>query len=99
MKKTIDSAEFVNMFTDYGRQDNFSYDGMMALFDFFTELEEETGEEMEVDIIGICCDFTEYENIEEFQGDYGEDYEDINDVERSTIVIPIDNGRFIIQAF
>ena len=99
MKKTIYDCDFSDMFYEYGREDNFSYEGRNALYDFLTEMEDETGEEIEVDIVGLCREFTEYDNLEDFQSDYGEEYESIEDIERSTIVIPVDDERFIIQAF
>ncbi len=41
----------------------------------------------------------EYEDLEEFQGNYGEDFETIESIQDHTSVIMIDNDRFIIQAF
>ena len=38
-----------------------------------------------------------YDSIEDFQSDYGEEYESMDDIERSTMVIPIDDERFIIE--
>ena len=45
------------------RKDTFSYAGLEALFEYLEQLEEDTGEEMEFDMVGICCDYTEYENL------------------------------------
>jgi len=67
------------------------------------ELSEDLGEPIELDVIGICCDFTEYDSIEEFKNDYsytiGEDIDDIEDIRDYTTVIPIDDKSFIIQNF
>lgn len=58
MKTTINFSEFRDHF--YGiRPDNFSYDGLKILFDYFEEYEESTGDEIELDVIGLCCDFAE----------------------------------------
>jgi hypothetical protein len=62
-------------------------------------MEQTTGEEMELDVIGTCCEFTEYENIEAFQDDYGSEYETLDDIRDVTTVIEIDDDAFIIQAF
>lgn len=59
MKKTITLNDFRNMLADYNRTANFSYYGAEILFNALEMLEEDTGEEMEADIIGLCCDFTE----------------------------------------
>tara|TARA_B100000900_G_C20441095_1_gene659067 strand:+ start:632 stop:883 length:252 start_codon:yes stop_codon:yes gene_type:complete len=82
-----------------GKGKQFSYEGLIALYDYLEQYEDDTGEQIELDVIALCCDFTEYENLEEFQGDYGEDYESIEDIENATQVIKIDDDSFIIQAF
>lgn len=99
MKRTVSAHDFRQAFVDYDRAENFSYAGLGALFEYLVSLEEDTGKEMELDVIGICCDFSEYENIKEFQENYGEEYKTLEDVEELTIVIPIDDKRFIIQQF
>ena len=40
-------------------KNNFSRLGLIALFDYIEEIEEETGEQIELDIIALCCDFGE----------------------------------------
>ena len=58
MKTTVNFTEFRDHF--YGiRPDNFSYDGLKILFEYFEEYEESTGDEIELDVIGLCCDFAE----------------------------------------
>lgn len=99
MKKTIDKYEFARGFDVYNRGNNFSYEGKKALFDYLEQYEEETGEEIELDIIAICCEYTEYENIEEFNNDYGKEVEEIDEISDYTQVINIDDTRFIIQDF
>jgi hypothetical protein len=102
MKKVIGFCEFSEAFRDMNREDNFSYEGLRALFDYITEYEDSTGEEIELDVIALCCEFTEYEDLEEFQEDYGEEYESVEDIEYHTTVImlgsDLDDG-FIIQDF
>ena len=81
------------------RPDNFSYEGLTALYDYLTELEEDLGEEMELDVIAICCEFTEYENLEEFCNNYS-GFNTMEEIEQNTTVIPIpDTDRFIIEDF
>ena len=58
MKNTINLYDFRDAFMQI-RPDNFSYEGLTALFDWFEEYEASTGEEIELDVIAICCDFTE----------------------------------------
>ena len=99
MKKSISKYEFIEEFKNMNREENFSYEGRLALFDYLEEYEEATGEEIELDIIALCCEYTEYENIEEFNNNYGKDCESIEDIEYYTQVINIDDTRFIIQDF
>jgi hypothetical protein len=99
VRRTVNVYDFRQAFVDYDRAENFSYAGLEALFEYLVSLEEDTGEEMELDVIGICCDFSEYENIKEFQENYGDEYQTIEDVEERTTVIPVDGDRFIIQQF
>ncbi len=58
MRTTVDFYDFRRAF-DACRPDNFSYEGLSVLFDGLEEFEEDTGEEMELDVIAICCDFAE----------------------------------------
>jgi len=55
-------------------KDNFSYDGLKALYADFEEYEESTGEKIEFDMVGICCEYSEYESIEEFNDAYGKEW-------------------------
>ena len=104
MKQTINEYQFKDAFQKC-RPNNFSYEGLTALYDYLEQYEEDTGQEMELDVIGLCCDFTEYEDLEEFQSEYydeikGDKYEDIEEIEEETLVIPIEGTEsFIIQVF
>ena len=107
MKQTVDKYDFCEAFRKI-RPDNFSYDGLGALFDYLTDYEANSGEDMELDVIAFCCDFTEYENLAEFQANYGEEYETLWDIEDQTTLIRVntsedeegkEDGRFIIQDF
>jgi hypothetical protein len=58
MKTTVYFSEFCDYFRDI-RPDNFSYQGLRVLFDYLEEIENSCGEESELDVIGLCCDFAE----------------------------------------
>ena len=100
--KTVTFNDFVDEFKNFNREDHFSYEGKKALFEYLNELSEDIGEPIELDVIGLCCEFTEYSCLEEFNDAYGYtigDIEDIEDIEDYTTVIKIDNESFIIQDF
>lgn len=69
MKTTVYFSEFRDYFYEI-RPDNFSYQALRILFDYLEEFEESTGEEVEFDVIAICCDFSEdsFENIADLYG-------------------------------
>ncbi len=59
MKKTINFYGFVKAFTDAGRAEQFSREALAGIFDYIEQAERDAGEELELDVIAICCDFTE----------------------------------------
>ena len=100
MKQTITESQFINAFKSWDTYKNqFSYDGLKALFEWFEEYENDTGEEMELDVIAICCDFSEYESLKEYNEDYDKEYEEIEAISDDTMLIKIDDERFIIQQY
>lgn len=71
MYQTINTvSNFRDEFRACGRADQFSYDGLGILFAYFEQYEEDTGEPIELDVIAICCEFSEdsYENIADQYG-------------------------------
>jgi hypothetical protein len=66
MYQTVNTvSNFRDEFRACGRADQFSYEGLGILFAYFEQYEDDTGESVELDVIAICCDFSEdsYENI------------------------------------
>lgn len=59
MKTTISKYDFERAFVDADRKDNFSYEALGLLFDYFEQYEDDTGEEIELDVIAICCEYNE----------------------------------------
>ena len=58
--QTVDTAcEFKQAFKTYGREDNFSYNGLRALFDYLEQLRNDMGEDITLDVVGLCCDYSE----------------------------------------
>lgn len=97
--KTLSFYDFLEEFKKHGRDNQFSYEGKKALYDYLNELSEDIGEPIELDVIGLCCEYSEYDNLEEFNDNYGYDIESLEDLEYYTTVIPIDGNSFIIQDF
>jgi hypothetical protein len=50
---------------------NWSNAGARALAEYLEEMEEETGEEMELDVVAIRCDFSEFASLANWADEYG----------------------------
>lgn len=97
----VNFNEFVNAFRAI-RPDNFSTDGLAALFSHLEELEEGAGEPMELDVIALCCDWTEHETAINAARDAGKLFTDEREAEEwlngETIVINF-NGGYIVADY
>ena len=97
MKDTVTEYQFIDTMAQ--KQHGFSYEGAKALFEYFENFEQDTGEELEFDPVAIRCDFDEYESLEEVKENY-QDIETLEDLQNHTTVIEIPNSdRLIIQAY
>ena len=104
MKEYVNEHTFRDRFTRSDTYKNqFSYEGLHALFEYFEELElEMDGIEFEFDMIAICCDYSEYDNIEDFNQQYShvKDGYTLDDIREETVVIEIpETERFITGVF
>lgn len=111
MFMTITRHEFIDAFLRSDTyKNNFSYDALSTLFEYYEELEEDTGEQVELDIVAIACDWVEYDNIEDVVKDhYGkesEEYAQMVDYQRSfemieglTTVLKTRSNSLVIGAF
>jgi hypothetical protein len=57
--QTVDFSDFVRAFEAYNRADQYSRQGLRVIFDYLEELSDDMGEPVEMDVIGICCDYAE----------------------------------------
>ena len=98
MIEVVTESQFIDRFRKI-RPTNFTYEGLQALFEYLEQYEDDTGDTIEFDVIGLCCEFSQYDNLKEFQDDYGKDYECIEDIENETMVVPVDEESFIVRQF
>ena len=75
MKQTVNLHDFRDAFYRMGRKDQFSYEAQAILFNYLKDCEQDTGEEMELDVIALCCDYAE-STIDELISDYDIDISD-----------------------
>ncbi|MCI7633046.1 MAG: hypothetical protein MSS80_03275 [Mollicutes bacterium] len=72
---TIDNGyQLEQLFRECGRENHFSCEGFNALYDYLDEYSDTVGEDFKVDVIALCCDFTEYEDWEELYNNYSYSY-------------------------
>jgi len=128
MKMTVWTGLAMDMLVAHDRANYFSWDGMEMLLDWYDENDENT----DFDIVGICCEWTEYgngvtlgfdslisdyeyclplqdwldekdytsdeyENDEDLQDEYLHDL--VDELEKFTTVLRIQNGNFILGEF
>ena len=94
MKTTVNKTDFIDAFKKL-RPSNFSYEGLDALYDHIENLEQDTEEEIDLDVIAFCCDYSEWDNLEEYKKSYSS-INSIKDIEDATTYIPIPKTeRFI----
>ena len=88
MKQTKNVHDFLRAFELHNRT-NFSRDALRNMFEAFEEFEHDAEEEIELDVIGICCDFSEYDSLEDYNEQQGREVEDMEELH--------DEGHFLCQ--
>ena len=98
MMKRLNFHEFEAEFKHL-RPDNFSRDALIVLWDYFENLSDELGEEIELDVIAICCDFSELDpdDLAEYGGNADEIADKISGELSWAVALP--SGRVLIQDF
>ena len=99
MIQEINEYDFTTAFHKMDRGNNFTHEGLKALYEYLEQLGDDIGEQIELDVIALCCEYSEYENLDEFQKDYSREFQSIEELQQATIVIMIDDTSFIIQQF
>lgn len=101
MKQTIGLSQFRDAFRAHGREGQFSREGLGVLFDYLEQLEQDTGEDFELDVIGLCCDFMEADEAEirdMYSIDEDEDVEEYLS-ENTMLCGRTSAGDFVFQQF
>lgn len=86
MKQSVNFTDFIDAFNAHDRlrtptkSGNFDYDGLRILWDYLEELESDIGEEIELDVIALCCEYQQ-DSFVDVARDYQIDIEDCEDSE------------------
>lgn len=91
IKNFSDSDELYRYFVQYGRGDNFSRQQMDLIYNLFMD----AAPDVEIDVIGICCEFTGYDSIDDALEDLG--FESQRDLEYNCSVLYAPNGEVVVQ--
>jgi hypothetical protein len=99
----VTSSVFIEAFFDMGREKQFDDDpsvlsasGLYALYDYLVECEEDSGEQWELDVIAICCDFERHESIAAYNRAYGTDFIDHDEIDEFACMI--NDSAFICRS-
>ena len=91
MKQAVNFYQFRDAFMNL-RPNNFSYEGLIALFEWFEEYEASTDTEIDLDVIAICCDYTQ-STITEALNHYG--LNNLDELVAETIVMSVNDNEII----
>ncbi len=97
MKTTVTQSDFLKAFHAFGRYEQFGYAALSSLFNYLEDVEADTGEEMELDVISLCCDYS-VDTVEDIAQNYsivaeeGEDLREavLNYLNENTTVVDDD---------
>jgi hypothetical protein len=100
MKTDVSYYDFREAFANHDRIDQFTPAGLEMLYTFLIDFEADTGEEMTLDVIAFCCEFTE-EPIEDIPAMYDYPADDWQTyLEDNTMVVGYtDADTVIYQSF
>ena len=92
----VNSSNFVDQFQKYNRMANFSYDALLLLFDYLEDVAEDLQKPIELNVIALCCDYSESDYLSIAQ-DYMIDLADAEEDEQMDLVKEYlqDHGAFI----
>lgn len=106
--QTVNFYSFSDAFTSSQYKDNFTHEGLRLIFDYLENLSDDTGENIELDVCAICCDYAE-DDLETIAENYDifEDEEDEDEkkervkeyLEKNTYVVGETGNGFVYQVF
>lgn len=82
IKLTVSAHDVVERARVMGRMNNFEYDGWHALFEYLEDLSDDTGQDIDLDIVALCCKFTRFEDVADYNAQYGTDFDDAADIDQ-----------------
>ena len=93
VKNYISFGEFKEQFKRLNRLNRYSRDWLKAIYEYLQDLEFE----VDLDVIAICCQFGEYEDLTELLGDR---FDSLKELENAgAFFIELESGGFILDEY
>lgn len=97
--KELSFWDFKNEFEDYGRENQFSEEGLEILYEYLVGWSEEMSHPMVISAVALCEDFAEYSDIEEYNREHDETFNTVEELGYYHNVIGVlDDGGFVVVA-
>jgi hypothetical protein len=96
--QTINTVgQFRDQFASMGRKDQFSYQALGLLFDYFNDADEQ----IDFDVISICCEFTEMDADEVRDGYRIDDDTNVEEYlnDNTLLIGKTDAGTYVFAQF
>ena len=92
--------QFEAAFKEAGRSDQFSWEGLKALFEYLDKFSDDVGENIELDVISLCCDYSEddYRDIAENYSIDLSEAEGDEDEEKNIVIEYLENHTYYLDA-
>ena len=94
--QTVNPSDLYHLACKMDRDKNFGYNGWEAIGDYLESLSDDLGENIEIDIIAICCEYSMAESVEGFYMEHQhlhgidlpttEDWEELDEEEKLAVV-------------
>jgi len=109
MIQTINQSAFIDAFRNMGRGEQFSYEALCAIFEYIENYEDDSGEQVELDVIALCCEWSE-DDAESIAEQYDIDLDDVDDDGKAELVkdyldiyspyaVELNNGNILYVQF
>lgn len=86
MKQTVNFSAFCDAFHAFKRYDQFGYNALQILFDYLEDMEQDTSEELELDVISLCCDYS-VDSVADIAENYGIDLSECEDDDERKVAV------------
>ena len=74
IKQTVSLHTFRDAFMlSDSYKNNFTYGGLKALYDYLENLSDDMGEDLEFDMVALCCEYSEYKSAYDAMSEYQPD--------------------------